>query len=145
MEALFTVFLLYFCFCGFLCIARVFPFYLLLLLASSFCLFVLFLVCFSAFPLRCFAFPFLRLSALPRFFLPSACVCFAFSACSCFCFCFSAFCFSAFLLRSCAPPLFCLSASLFLSPPSSFRSRPAPLFSCLPFWLCSAPKHKTGP
>ena len=73
------------------------------------CAFVVLLLCVSA------------LSAFPLFFLPSACVYFSFSACSCFCFCFSAFplvCFfdfsrCAFTLRSYAPPLFCLSASLF--------------------------------
>ena len=121
------------CFCGFLCFAPGFPFYLLLLLVVS-CLFVLLLLCLSAF--------------LP-FFLPSAGSYFSFSACSCFCFCFSTFplvCFCAFQLFALCfyVSLLCSSAFLlvgftFLVP--RFKSRSAPPFSCQPFWFYSAPKH----
>ena len=91
--------MLFFCLCCVLCFAPVFPS----------CLFVLLLFCFSACPLLCLAFLFLRLSVFPLFFLPSACVCSSFSTCSCFSVSppllgLFAFCFSAFMLRSYAPP-----------------------------------------
>ena len=94
-----------FCVCGVLCFAL---FYLLLVLACSFCLFVLLLFCLSAFLLpflfNCFS------AVLSAFCLSLLLV---------FClllrllFCSSAFCFSALMLRSYAPPL---SALLRFSP-----------------------------
>ena len=109
-------------------------FYALLLFSRSiccfcllvvFCVFVLLLLCFRAFPLLCLSASLFCSSAFPPFLLPSARVGFSFSACCCFCFCFSAFplfgvsalCSSAFMLRSYAPPFFWLVSFTFFFHP----------------------------
>ena len=101
-------------------VAPVFPLYLLLLLVCSFLLvsvsllfrFSARLFRFSVAPLICFS---AVLSAFCLFLL-------LVSACSCFCF--SALLLFRLMLRSYAPPLFCLSASRFFFHPHPSRAAP---------------------
>ena len=94
----------------------------------SFCLVVVF--CLSALVLFCFSARLLRFSVPPGicfFAVPSAfCLCLLIVFCLILLllFCFSSFCFAAFMMRSYAPPLFCLSASLFIFHPHPSRRAP---------------------